>query len=104
MFHLFQKTPVPDDITDSLAGLDEAETQLRRIRCPLCHWQPQSSSLWCCLNCGHPEYFYEGCGTSWNTFTTKGLCPGCLHQWRYTACLQCAGWSLHDDWYSEGHD
>jgi hypothetical protein len=30
------------------------------------------------------------------------LCPGCAHQWRYTACLRCEGWSLHEDWYVEG--
>ena len=36
----------------------------------------------------------------WNTFATRGLCPGCQHQWRYTSCLECAAWSLHEDWYA----
>jgi len=21
--------------------------------------------------------------------------------WRWTSCLRCAGWSLHEDWYEE---
>lgn len=70
-----------------------------RIRCPLCKWQPKPSHRWFCASCGYPEYLDEGCGTCWNTFTTRGRCPGCGHQWRWTACLNCADWSLHADWY-----
>jgi hypothetical protein len=55
-----------------------------------------------CSSCGHPEYFDGGCGTTWNTFTTRGLCPGCGHQWRWTTCLACHGWSRHEDWYEQG--
>ena len=70
-----------------------------RIRCPLCKWQPKPAHRWFCASCGYPEYFEGGCGTCWNTFITRGRCPGCSHQWRWTACLNCAEWSLHADWY-----
>jgi hypothetical protein len=51
-----------------------------------------------------PEPPFKGCGTVWNTFLTKGRCPGCSHQWRWTSCLQCQQWSLHDDWYEKPDD
>ena len=70
-----------------------------QIRCPKCQWQPKRASRWMCAPCGAPEDFPDGCGHVWNTFDTRGRCPGCRHQWRYTACLSCARWSLHDDWY-----
>jgi hypothetical protein len=72
------------------------------IRCPLCSWRPTASSLWSCLAVGTPEPFFEGCGAVWNTFSTRGRCPGCRHQWQWTSCLRCEGWSLHEDWY-ESH-
>jgi hypothetical protein len=75
-----------------------------RIRCPLCKWQPKASHRWFCAPCGHPEYFDDGCGACWNTFATRGRCPGCNHQWRWTACLNCEGWSLHEDWYNDKGD
>ena len=71
------------------------------IRCPLCKWRPLRSSLWYCLTTGTPEPFFEGCGTEWNTFSTRGRCPGCSHQWRWTSCLRCSQWSKHEDWYGE---
>ncbi len=72
----------------------------RRVRCPQCQWNPSPSSRWSCLeHRGHPEYFHGGCGTAWNTFQTRGRCPGCSYQWRFTVCLQCAQWSPHDEWY-----
>jgi hypothetical protein len=70
-----------------------------RIRCPLCKWQPKPSHRWFCAPCGDPEFFADGCGACWNTFTTRGLCPGCGHQWRWTSCLNCSRWSRHEDWY-----
>jgi hypothetical protein len=73
-----------------------------RIRCPLCRWHPTPSSRWSCLCIDTPEPFFESCGTTWNTFTTRGRCPGCGHQWQWTSCLRCGGWSLHDDWYEDG--
>jgi hypothetical protein len=72
-----------------------------RIRCPLCDWQPTASSRWSCTRVDVPEGFRQGCGTTWNTFSTRGKCPGCGHQWRWTKCMRCDGWSLHDDWYEE---
>jgi hypothetical protein len=93
------RAPVnPDLVTIDERRTDEEETT-RRIRCPLCEWQPDRRSRWYCDECPHPEGFLGGCGTMWNTFETRGRCPGCGHRWRWTSCLACGGWSLHDDWY-----
>lgn len=70
-----------------------------RIRCPLCQWQPSKSSLWACESFGTPEPYFGGCGAMWNTFETRGECPGCAHRWQWTSCHRCYGWSLHEDWY-----
>jgi hypothetical protein len=75
-----------------------------RIRCPACGWQPSPSSRWTCVPTGVPENFQGGCGETWNTFQTKGRCPGCSHQWQYTACLQCQTWSKHEEWYTAEDD
>ena len=92
-----QKTP------DAIIGLrPDDEDAFERIRCPLCAWQPTPSSSWCCQGEGTPEPPFDWCLTTWNTFTTRGRCPGCRHQWRWTSCLRCHGWSLHDDWYECG--
>jgi DNA-directed RNA polymerase subunit RPC12/RpoP len=77
------------------------EERIRGIRCPRCQWRPDSSSRWCCQAADAPEPFFQGCWTEWNTFTTGGRCPGCGHQWRWTLCLACVEWSLHEDWYEE---
>jgi hypothetical protein len=83
---------LPTDRTD--------DDKTHRIRCPRCDWTPDSSSRWSCLDSrGYPEFFDGGCGTSWNTFHTRGRCPGCSHQWKWTICLSCASWSMHRDWY-----
>ena len=73
-----------------------------KIRCPLCDWQPKKDSRWFCISIGPPENYSGGCGHGWNTFDTRGRCPGCSHQWRYTTCFGCNRWSLHDDWYVQG--
>lgn len=99
VFYLFQKSLETEDITKELSETDDEEFDFSRIRCPLCKWQPNSSCRWYCGDCVYPENFPIGCGTSWNTFETHGLCPGCLHQWRWTSCLSCGEWSLHEDWY-----
>jgi len=75
------------------------EDLFNRVRCPLCGWRPDSTSRWCCDPSVSPEPSFPGCGTIWNTFSTRGQCPGCDHRWRWTSCLSCAGWSLHEDWY-----
>ena len=99
-FRLLQDRLKPDDAIDSVSFTD-ASTDFSRIRCPLCSWKPNASSCWYCGDCDSPEYFYHGCGTAWNTFNTRGLCPGCAHQWLWTVCLRCCGWSRHEDWYQE---
>ena len=80
---------------------DDKDESTRRIRCPLCQWQPSPSTLWACESYGTPEPYFGGCGTLWNTFSTRGKCPGCSHQWKWTSCPNCHEWSLHDDWYAE---
>src|ERR1041385_5664745 len=87
--------PATTTKTSTVTRRDDFST----IRCPLCKWQPKESSRWYCGDCDYPEYFFEGCGTAWNSFKTRGLCPGCGHQWRWTVCLSCYGWSKHNDWY-----
>ena len=60
------------------------------IYCPLCAWRPRATDRWRCR---------PGCGTVWNTFWTRALCPGCGHQWLETACLKCGKMSPHESWY-----
>ena len=98
---LLQRALTPEEILAKLSELGNGP-DFHRIRCPRCRWQPNASSRWYCSDCGFPEYFFGGCGTAWNTFATRGLCPGCGHQWLWTNCLACEGWSLHDDWYERG--
>jgi hypothetical protein len=62
--------------------------ELPGVRCPKCMWTPRPKFLWSC-KCGH----------CWNTFDTRGLCPGCGFQWEITGCLQCGAMSPHLDWY-----
>ena|SRR5215203_6672743 len=81
---------------------DDDEEGFERVRCPLCEWRPSPSSTWCCNGEGTPEPPFTWCGTLWNTFATRGRCPGCQHQWKWTSCLQCHGFSLHVDWYECG--
>jgi hypothetical protein len=101
MFLLRRDPQQPSRIIDEIARLHDAD-EFSGIRCPLCRWQPTPSSRWTCVSSNSPEPFFAGCGTTWNTFLTRGLCPGCRHQWRWTSCLRCAGWSLHEDWYEDG--
>lgn len=78
-----------------------ADSQFAGIHCPLCGWRPDAASRWCCEAADAPEPFFDGCRTVWNTFATRGRCPGCDHQWQWTLCLRCVQWSLHEDWYEE---
>lgn len=97
---LFQRGLTTDEQADVLDESEEDDAGRGRVRCPLCGWRPASSSRWYCADCGPPEFFYGGCGSVWNTFDTRGVCPGCNHRWRWTSCLYCAGWSPHEDWYA----
>lgn len=101
MFSLLQKNLNFEEIAKRTLLLDDNAMDFSRIRCPLCEWQPKSSTRWDCADCGHPEYFYNGCGAVWNTFVTGGKCPGCQHQWKWTMCLHCFDWALHADWYKK---
>jgi len=100
MFTAFRKTEKIRDILKILDP-DENESKTARIRCPHCKWQPNKASRWFCADCDAPEYFYGGCHTSWNTFETGGICPGCAHRWIWTSCLRCGEWSRHEDWYEK---
>jgi hypothetical protein len=100
IFSLFRRVLSPERTIDSVSRLKDEVPDFSRIRCPLCRWRPNASSIWCCADNDDPEHFYGGCGARWNTFITRGLCPGCAHLWHWTACLSCEGWSPHDDWYA----
>jgi hypothetical protein len=104
IFSLLQKNLNSDEIIEKLKQKEKEKNDFNRIRCPHCKWQPKASSLWFCSDCDFPEYFYKSCGTAWNTFNTHGKCPGCQHQWRWTSCLSCSQWSLHEDWYEKQKD
>jgi len=97
LFLLKRDSSLLGDIDDKIE-FDEDEP-LEGIRCPLCRWHPSPSSRWSCLNLDGPEPPFPACGAVWNTFSTHGRCPGCAHQWRWTSCLRCHEWSLHEDWY-----
>ena len=99
-WHLFKKAGAPFKITKDATRPADSESTYR-IRCPRCQWQPQGSDRWVCWSGDGPEPPFDACGTAWNTFATRGRCPGCAHQWRWTSCLRCDQWSLHDDWYAE---
>jgi hypothetical protein len=60
------------------------------IFCPRCTWRPKAESRWQCT---------LSCGTVWNTFWTRGVCPGCQYRWDRTQCLACLEISPHEEWY-----
>lgn len=62
------------------------------IYCPKCEWEPRAQDRWQCA---------PGCRTVWNTFDTRGRCPGCAKQWAVTQCLACHATSPHEDWYHD---
>jgi hypothetical protein len=95
---LLQRDPARAPVVFVAAGLDEDPT-FGRIRCPHCAWRPTPSSRWACNGPDGAAPGFRGCGAVWNTFTTRGLCPGCNHRWQWTACLRCSDWALHEEWY-----
>ena len=99
----YRKTAETEEILKTLVK-NEEKTDFEKIRCPLCSWSPKAASRWFCADADAPEYFYNGCLTRWNTFETRGKCPTCAHQWRWTSCLRCGGWSRHEDWYAKDTD
>jgi len=60
------------------------------IYCPQCEWRPGPDAHWECM---------PSCGTVWNTFWTRGVCPGCGYKWQKTQCLACGVLSPHEAWY-----
>ena len=60
------------------------------IYCPQCKWRPQPEDRWECV---------PSCRTVWNTFWTRGVCPGCGVKWHSTQCLSCQRFSPHEAWY-----
>jgi hypothetical protein len=64
------------------------------ISCPKCGWEPDGGSYWVC----------SVCKTKWNTFETRGCCPGCGKIYEETWCpgnKGCGQVSPHADWYEE---
>lgn len=97
---MLEKTPQYDEILRVLEEKD-ADDKFSRIRCPACEWRPEAASRWTCFDFYQTEHPTGGCWTEWNTFDTRGLCPGCSHQWIRTTCLRCSVHSLHEDWYED---
>jgi hypothetical protein len=94
---LLRDQTVAPPVPKTFDGPDE--DRFGGIRCPRCAWRPSASSLWTCNCVGTPEPYFVACGTVWNTFLTRGRCPGCSHQWQWTTCHQCDEASPHGDWY-----
>ena len=61
-----------------------------KIYCPRCEYHPVAEDRWDC---------FPDCGTSWHTFWTGGVCPGCGFKWESTQCPACAVHSPHKAWY-----
>jgi hypothetical protein len=99
IWQLLKDDRAADDIVADVFAEDEEG--ISGIRCPRCGWRPSPSCVWSCEWVDTPEPYFEACGTVWNTFSTRGRCPGCHHQWQWTSCLRCDEWSLHDDWYEK---
>jgi hypothetical protein len=60
------------------------------IFCPQCEWRPRAEDRWHCV---------PSCGMIWNTFWTRGVCPGCGIKWPKTQCHACGELSPHEHWY-----
>jgi hypothetical protein len=62
----------------------------QEIYCPRCEYRPKDDDRWDCL---------PSCGTTWHTFWTGGVCPGCGVKWPKTQCPSCDKISPHGEWY-----
>lgn len=71
---------------------DDKDKDFSGIRCPACRWRPTRHDTWACS---------PGCGEAFNTFITRGECPGCQRRWSQTQCNQCGTWSDHELWYED---
>lgn len=95
------KRQTDEEVRQEIEDKEDDREGAFRIRCPLCSWTPTASSRWSCTSRGTPEPPFNSCGTVWNTFDTRGKCPGCGHQWIWTTCLYCRVASRHEEWYEE---
>lgn len=97
---MLEKTPEYEEI---IRVLEEkgSDDKFAHIRCPACRWRPEASSRWTCYDPLGSEHPTGGCRAYWNTFDTRGKCPGCSHQWIRTTCLRCDIHALHEDWYED---
>lgn len=86
----FVETPNDKKIILSEAKIED-NTKQRRIRCPLCGWQPDGKPYWMC----------EKCFAVFDTFETHAHCPTpkCGNSWTYTECIACHMLSPHEEWY-----
>ena len=66
------------------------QSEKAEIYCPKCEYRPHHEDRWFCL---------LSCGTSWHTFWTRGVCPGCGVKWPVTQCPACEVISPHEAWY-----
>ena len=60
-----------------------------RVMCPCCDAIPDGDARWQC----------EFCWCAWNTFDTRGRCPGCDFTFPATFCPSCRRTTRHRDWY-----
>ena len=56
--------------------------------CPSCRTAPPLGPFW---KCG-------ACGQSFDTFETRGVCPGCAHEYPVTMCLDCSEQRPMTEW------
>ncbi len=86
----------------SLAGFQMAR-QLARLAsvpthkdaaCPSCHEHPLAGDLWKC----------DLCQTAFDTFTHRGICPGCGKRFDVTSCPACGQAAPIATWYGETED
>jgi hypothetical protein len=73
-----------------MAKREPAVKDKAEIYCPACEWRPGPEDRWECV---------PSCATVWNTFWTRGVCPGCSYKWTKTQCLACGEVSPHEAWY-----
>jgi Zn-dependent protease len=60
--------------------------------CPNCEFQPLVGEFW---GCGR-------CGTRFDTFTHRGVCPGCGQRYEQTACPECLKSHPIEEWFAAG--
>lgn len=70
-----------------LARLDRLPRH-EEARCPSCHQAPYCGPLW---QCGE-------CGTTFDAFETKAICPNCAAQFPETRCPHCGNLHPHALW------